>query len=213
MSLVFFLFSSVFQTPLSHFVISFHPDNDQNVALCANELPNFVNLEHCKISYEENVCIKEDATILNSGNTLNDVQMVVTFDYESLSKLHNMTLNSSDVSVDRSRYIYAVDDLEWDDSVDINVTVLPCVAENPVSRWKPRPDLNNSSCISKLENKSTAAFVHALETSNDDNPFLRDVYLWNELDGEGCDEKDAEARGMLVMTSEGCWENVHPDYL
>lgn len=136
--------------------------------------------------------------------------MVITFDHEGLSKIHNATLVSSD-GMDRSRFLYAVDNVAWDGSVDAKP---PCVPENPVSRWKPRPDLNASSCTSELQNETVAALVHALETSNDDNSFLRDIYLWNDYAEDGCHEDDMMARGMLIMTKEGgCWENVHPEYL
>ena len=49
--------------------------------------------------------------------------------------------------------------------------------------------------------------------SNDENPYLRDIHLWNDLDDDGCDEEDYEEYGMFVMTKEGCWENMHPDYM
>ena len=80
-------------------------------------------------------------------------------------------------------------------------------------RWRPCPDLDAGSCASGLREGTSAALAAALEASNDANPFLRDVYLWNDRDGDGCHEEDLKARGMLVMTDEGCWENVHPDYL
>lgn len=180
--------------------------NDHNIALCSNEQPNFVNQEYCKLSYEENVCVKEDLT---STNSLVDVQLVVTFDNDTLSKFFNAT----DVPGSQARYLYAVDGLRWDDSIDGNTTVLPCVPENPVSRWKPRPDLDASECTNTLTNKSNAAFVHALETSNDENPYLRDIYLWNDLAEDGCDEEDYGEFAWKVMTKEGCFENMHPDYL
>jgi hypothetical protein len=52
-----------------------------------------------------------------------------------------------------------------------------------------------------------------LETSNDENPYMRDIILWNQIEGDACNEADLAAFGMLIMTSEGCWENVHPDYM
>ena len=96
------------------------PDNDQNAALCANELPNFVNFDHCRLSHEEDVCVKEDAYDIGvrhfvGGNLLNDVQLVVTFDRDTLPRLRNATLASAD-GEDRSRYILAVDGLGWDGS-------------------------------------------------------------------------------------------------
>lgn len=160
--------------------------NDHNVALCSNEQPNFLNQDHCVLSYEENVCVKE---YLDSTNTLVDVQLVVVFDAETLANFHNATRASYlETGIDNSRYIYAVDNLRWDDSViNHNDTVLPCVPENPVSRWMPRPDLNESECTNTMTNKSNAAWAHALETSNDENPYLRDVYLWNDkAEGEYC---------------------------
>jgi hypothetical protein len=53
-----------------------------------------------------------------------------------------------------------------------------------------------------------------LENSNDENQYIRDIFLWNILDEDGCDEIDRDQYGMLIMTEkEGCWENVHPDLL
>jgi len=186
--------------------------NDQNVALCSNEQPNFLNHDHCVISYEENVCVTE---YLETTNTLVDVQLVVTFNDETLAKFHNATRASFlETGVDNSRYLYAVSNLRWDESIlDGSITALPCALENPVSRWKPRSDLDTSECTNTLTQKSNNVFKHALESSNDENLYLRDVYLWNDLEEDGCDEMDYDAYGMLVMTTEGCWENTHPDYM
>ena len=47
-----------------------------------------------------------------------------------------------------------------------------------------------------------------------ENPYIRDLFLWNSLGKDGCDEIDYDQYGMLIMTkTEGCWENVHPDLL
>jgi hypothetical protein len=186
--------------------------NDHNIALCSNEQPNFINQDNCVLSYEENVCVKE---YIETGNSLVDVELVITFDDETLAKLHNVTLWSTARSVlNVTRYIYALDNLRWDDSIlDGNVT-LPCVRENPVSRWIPRPDLNGSDCTNSLTDRSKTALVEALESSNDENPHIRDIYLWNDAVEDGCDEVDYDKYGMLIMTElEGCWENVHPDFM
>jgi hypothetical protein len=42
---------------------------------------------------------------------------------------------------------------------------------------------------------------------------MRDIYLWNDLPEDGCDEVDYDKYGMLVMTKDGCFENMHPDYM
>ena len=42
----------------------------------------------------------------------------------------------------------------------------------------------------------------ALEAGNNNNPFLRDVCLWDDWDGDGCREEDVRARGALVMMLE-----------
>ena len=92
--------------------------------------------------------------------------------------------------------------------------MLPCASGIPSSRWIPRPDLEGNSCTNSLTSRSNAALVQALQNSNDENQFLRDIFLWNSLDEDGCDEIDHDQYGMLVMTeNEGCWENVHPDLL
>lgn len=187
--------------------------NDQNIALCLNEQPNWLNHDSCVLSYEENVCVKE---YVDTTRTLNDVQLVITFDDETLSNFHNATLASfAETGIDNSRYFYAVGNLRWDDSVvEGNITELPCTPLiNPVSRWKPRSDLDASTCSNTIAAKSITVLKHALETSNDENPYLRDVYLWNGLEEDGCDEADYDAYGMLIMTNEGCWENVHPDHM
>jgi hypothetical protein len=84
---------------------------------------------------------------------------------------------------------------------------------SPRSRWIPRDDLDASTCTNSLQASSTAALANALETSNDQNLLLRDIYLWNSVAEDGCDPADELDYGMLVMTSEGCWENVHPDHM
>lgn len=179
--------------------------NDQNIALCSNEQPNFLNHDHCVLTYDENVCVKE---YVETTNTLVDVQLVVTFDDSTLANLHNAT--------QATRYLYAVDNLRWDDSILTgNYTVLtPCApGVNPVSRWLPRPDLDASTCTNSLGAQSNLVLKNALEQSNDANPYLRDIYLWNDLEADGCDAADYGAFGMLIMTAEGCWENQHPDYM
>ena len=55
--------------------------NDHNIALCSNEQPNFMNFEHCKLSYEENTCVKE----YSMANV--DVALVVPFNDDTLSIL------------------------------------------------------------------------------------------------------------------------------
>lgn len=177
---------------------------DQNNVLCMNELPNFLNHDHCVISYEENVCVKEYD---KPTNTLVDVQLSITFDDVTLASLHNAT--------NATRYLYAVSNLRWEESVvNGNVTALPCTpGVNPVSRWKPRQDLSANECTNSLTAKSNTALKHALETSNDANPYLRDIYLWNELEENGCDEVDYDSYGMLIMAEEVCFENVYPDYM
>jgi hypothetical protein len=84
--------------------------NDHNIALCANEEPNFINQESCVLSYEDNACIKESIrAFTNNDNTLVDVLAVITFDDATLAGLHNASLanSNSTTGVDRSRYIYA----------------------------------------------------------------------------------------------------------
>lgn len=36
--------------------------NEDNIVLCSNEQPNFLNEDNCVLSYEENVCVKEYVT-------------------------------------------------------------------------------------------------------------------------------------------------------
>ena len=187
--------------------------NEDNIVLCSNEQPNFLNEESCVLSYEENVCVKEYKT---TTGTFKDTQLVITFDDTTLAGLYNTSRASYNeaTGVDNTKYIYAVDNLRWDDSILNSNVTLPCSHGNPVSRWVPRPDLSASSCFSSLTTRSEAAFVHALENSNDENPYLRDIYLWNDLDEDGCDPVDYDQYSMLIMTEkEGCWENVHPDYM
>lgn len=194
--------------------------NDHNIALCINEVPNFLNRDHCVLSYEPNACVA-DYKVSNV-----DVQLVLTFVEETLGQLHNITLASYTEAnetagtevFDNSRYIYAVDGLRYDDSnTDVNTSsILPCTGENPTSRWKPRDDLNETECVSNLLQSDTVeVFKRALETSNDENPYLRDIYLWNEaVDEDGCNDLDLYSYGMLIWTDvEGCWENVHPDFM
>jgi hypothetical protein len=121
---------------------------------------------------------------------------------------------------DNSRYIYAVTNLRFDDSItdgtaEGTLIDLPCYRHhgNPTSRWIPRPDLDAANCTNSLHEETVAVLRHTLETSNDENPYIRDIVLWNQIEGDACNEADLFEHGMLIMTSEGCWENVHPDYM
>lgn len=187
--------------------------NDHNIALCSNEQPNFMNFEHCKLSYEENTCVKE----YSMANV--DVALVVPFNDDTLAQLHNITLasyqeaNGTDAAVDSRRYIYAISGLRYDESNTDGITaVLPCGSDNPTSRWR-RVDINATECTNTLHSQSVLVLRRALETSNDENVHFRDIYLWNDNIEDGCDPSDALAYGMLIMTNEGCWENVHPDLM
>ena len=199
----------------------FYVFNDQNIALCMNEQPNFINRDHCVLSYDENACMKK-------SNSFVDVQLVITFTPDTLAAMHNTTLASyraADPAAgiaerDNSRFIYAVSNLRFDESI-VDGTIegtkidLPCYRKhgNPTSRWIPRPDLNATSCSNSLHEDTVAVLKHTLETSNDENPYMRDIVLWNQIEGDACNEVDLLAYGMLIMTDEGCWENVHPDHL
>lgn len=93
--------------------------NDQNIVLCANEHPNFLNRDSCVLSYDENACVVEKPTYLNEAQrvscffaTLNavlsnvctrsnlistsvmkrtfvNVQDAITFDSDTLAALHS----------------------------------------------------------------------------------------------------------------------------
>ena len=186
--------------------------------MCINEQPDFLNFDHCKLSYEENTCVKE----YKGGAGVVDVNLVITFNDETLAQLHNVTRASiaeanetaGTPAVDNSRYIYVVDGLRYDASnTDGTVDILPCMGDNPTSRWRPRSDISSGECINTLQSDTVAVFRRHLETSNDENPFLRDLYLWNDVEGDGCNELDEMAYGMLIWTNEGCFENVHPDFM
>ncbi|KAL7463535.1 hypothetical protein ACHAXS_003891, partial [Conticribra weissflogii] len=192
----------------------YHIINDKNIALCINEQPNFINMEHCKISYEPNTCQKQDIKDGGLyGTTLIDVQLVITFDDETLLSLYTATLGNSTTALADPRYIYAVTNLRYDSSNTDDIIInLPCGSGNPKSRWIPRTDLTTETCTNTLQEVSVNALKFAIESSNDENSFLRDIVLWNNGDG-GCDPLDELEYGMLIMTKEGCWENVHPDHL
>ena len=178
--------------------------NDKNIALCSNEEPNFMNFDHCRLSYEENACVSDRTSFV-------DVSLAITFNEDSLTKVNNAA----------GRYLYAVDNLRYD-GTNTGGTItdapqaylqLPCMDRHPRSRWIPRPDLDAITCVNSLQPLSVATLKRTLEISNDENPFLRDVILWNNRDEEACAAEDKLSFGMLIMTSEGCWENVHPNYM
>lgn len=116
-------------------------------------------------------------------------------------------------AVDNKRYVYAVSNLRYDESNTNGSYPLPCLEGNPRSRWIPRTDLDQSTCTNSLQASSTAALARSLSNSNDQNVYLRDIYLWNSVAEDGCDAADEMEYGMLIMTDEGCWENVHPDHM
>ena len=178
--------------------------NDKNIALCSNEEPNYLNFDHCKLSYEENACRSDPLTFV-------DVSLALTFNEDTLPKINNASM----------RHIYAVSNVRYDGTntggTNTNApqaTVqLPCMDRHPRSRWVPRPDLDASTCTNDLQPDSIAMLKRALEISNDENPVLRDVVLWNSRFEDGCADEDKLKFGMLIMTSEGCWENVHPNFM
>jgi hypothetical protein len=133
---------------------------------------------------------------------------VITFDNTTLAGLYNASHSSYNATTgfDQTEFIYTVDSLRWDNSIlNSNATRLPCSPGNTVSRWVPRPDLDQSTCMNNLTSHSNDAFVRALKSSNDKNQYLRDIYLWNDVTGDGCNEVD--------YSQYGCWENVHLNLL
>jgi hypothetical protein len=191
----------------------YYVHNEHNIALCLNEQHNLLNQVKCVLSFEENVCVEEYRT---STNTLVDVVAAIKFDDTTLAGLYNASCSSYNATTgfNQTKYIYAVKNLRWDNSIlNGNVTRLSCSPGNPESRWIPRHDLGPSNCTNSLTSRSNAAFVQALVSSNDENEFTRDLYLWNDLEEDGCDEVDYDQHGMLITWKEGCWENVYPDLL
>lgn len=155
-------------------------------------------------------------------HTFVNAQLTLTFDNDTLAALHNATLASYQVAnstanisaVNSERFVFAVSNLRYDSSNTNGSYPLPCLEGNPRSRWIPRADLDESSCTNSLEASSSMALANAIQSSNDQNPYLRDIYLWNSIGDDGCDAVDFMEYGMLVMTKdEGCWENVHPDHM
>ena len=80
----------------------------------------------------------------------------------TLANFHNATLST--------RYLCDVDNLCWVDSVYVlngNIDVLPCTPfENPVSRWKPQPDLNATTCTNSFAPKPTRSSSTPLKRPN-----------------------------------------------
>lgn len=155
-------------------------------------------------------------------HTFANVQLSIKFDDETLASLHNVTISSKQeanatantTDVDNERYIYAVSGLRYDDTnTDGSTIKLPCMSGNPRSRWIPRNDLESSSCTNDLQSSTNAVLKKALESSNDDNAYLRDIFLWNSREDDGCDASDEMEYAMLILTKEGCWENVHPAHM
>jgi hypothetical protein len=151
-------------------------------------------------SYQSNLSIDD-------SNSLDLKQSATASSYQEANATANIT------AVDNRRYIYAVSNLRFDETNTNGSYPLPCLEGSPRSRWIPRDDLDASTCTNSLQASSVAALATALETSNDQNLHLRDIYLWNSVAEDGCDPADYMEYGMLVMTSEGCWENVHYDYM
>jgi hypothetical protein len=155
-------------------------------------------------------------------HTFINVQLTLTFNNDTLAALHQATASSyreanptaNVTAMNSKRYVYAVSNLRYDDTNTAENNTLPCMKGNPRSRWIPREDLDASSCTNTLQASSIAALARAIQTSNDQNPYLRDIILWNNVAEDGCDPSDELAYGMLIMTDdEGCWENVHPDHM
>lgn len=123
-------------------------------------------------------------------HTFVNVQLTLKFDKATLAALHAATAFSSDANATSSiskRYIYAVSNLRYDETNTNGTYSLPCRSGNPMSRWIPREDLDATTCTNSLQASSTAALAHAIQSSNDQNPYLRDIYLWNSVAEDGCD--------------------------
>eukprot|EP00956_Cyclotella_meneghiniana_P031482 scaffold82766_cov24-Cyclotella_meneghiniana.AAC.1 len=91
--------------------------NDENIVLCANEYPNFVNRE-C-------VCCCSDTSYIDEKQRHSNVnvRLTLTFDNETLAALHDATASSYQVAnetanitaVNNKRYVYAVSNLRYDE--------------------------------------------------------------------------------------------------
>ena len=79
--------------------------NQRNVALCSKDPPNFLNVDSCGVSYEEDTWVKAYTDL---KKTFEDTNLVITFVDETLTAFHNATLASG---ADGARYLYAVANL------------------------------------------------------------------------------------------------------
>ena len=182
-------------------VTQFGIDEDESIVLCASAYKNFMNEGKCKLSDDTNACFQQA-----SQDGLDEVKAVVTLDSATLSEMYDIT----------SRFVYGIDGLEFDKTNvppgEKPLVDLPCSgSDNPRSRWV-LVNKAERNCVSSLHSTSTAALADALANSNDNNPELRDIHMW-DVDELKCHTRDSNAYGMLVyVPSDGqCWQNVHPD--
>ena len=191
---------------------------------CSNTPPTFVNENNCRLSYNENACLRRD-------RDWEDIVVTVPLNNRTISELFDLT----------GKHVYAIEGLVFDDSNTQKFGLTPLVytpcARNSLSVYQEvdasyvdlvgsrgtikRADTrsrwikDDSACngpTTGVENSTASLFARLLSVSTGANPVLRDVTIYANM--EQCDLADENKFGFAVRDTEGnCWRNVHPDFL
>ncbi len=149
---------------------------------CANVPRTFLNEKQCQLS--------TDACTSNSNSAID-----ITLDNSTIPILHNLT----------GRYVYAIKgQLVKYDGIVLDHPCTPGLR----SRWEPK---NLTECdFTPLFSDTNSSLFSLLSSSNDRNPYIRDIYFPNE--GMYCNVTDTEPE-IEIEVNGLCWTRVHDEYM
>eukprot|EP00571_Detonula_confervacea_P017647 CAMPEP_0172312770 /NCGR_PEP_ID=MMETSP1058-20130122/18549_1 /TAXON_ID=83371 /ORGANISM="Detonula confervacea, Strain CCMP 353" /LENGTH=2999 /DNA_ID=CAMNT_0013026315 /DNA_START=101 /DNA_END=9097 /DNA_ORIENTATION=+ len=185
---------------------------DEQAIFCSNGKPNIFNEASCKLSTSEDACVRED------GTTDEDTVTVVPLSAEALAamKEHICPTNTcSDLNADllaKGVPLEVIGLVMTHDDGDAR----PCAMESVSRFMKDDTLISEDACLGETGREtlvgaiSKAAFAHLLKYSVTNNPYLKDVMMYEAYAGMACHADDAEKINFNVWLTDTCYRHVHP---
>jgi hypothetical protein len=160
-------------------------------AVCSNPHLNFLNEDHCKLSYEADACSPRDPP-----------DAFFDLDGDSFEKIYQATGEGGE----GTSYVYAVTGLRQG---RFQVPYDPPCTPGQTSRWVPAEDCTPNS--SQIHSTTNTVLSNLLSLANSDNMFMRDIAF--PAVGVSCDPSDVNKYDFTINVDGACWLNVHQDHL
>jgi hypothetical protein len=158
---------------------------------CSNPHLNFLNEDHCRLSYEPDACSPRDPP-----------DAWFDLDEETFEKIYQATGEGGE----GTSYVYAVTGLRQGQN---EVPYDPPCTPGQTSRWVPAEDCAPNT--SQIHSTTNTVLSSLLTLANSNNMFMRDIAF--PAVGVACDPSDANKFDFTINVDGSCWLNVHRDHL